>query len=236
MAQIFEGNAITPLRTEVYYGRSKLCSVWCCTCNALAKHSHLRLCTCTLCFWSLTLIKQISVYHFHLQGVSVWQSYQRDWLPDQEPLRDYRDTRWAFKDSRLRWLFQYVTWLENELMSHALWQGRASASLKELTMWLTLAVTVPSQKNENKTDHADSIHLSWTDLENITLKTFKTSLHNECYEQLDEWLKNNTNSGAQKNKTGANTQMGKINGDVDAELWKAARLKTARVLSLENSL
>ncbi len=107
-----------------------------------------------VCFWSLALIKQISVYHFHLQ-VSVWQSYQRDWLPGQEPLRDYCDTRWAFKDSRLRWLFQYVTWLGNELMSHALWQGRASASLKELTMWLTLAVTVPSQKNENKTDHAD---------------------------------------------------------------------------------
>lgn len=35
-------------------------------------------------------------------------------------------------------------------MSHALWQGCASASLKELMMWLTLAVTVPSQKNENK--------------------------------------------------------------------------------------
>ncbi len=102
-----------------------------------------------VCFWSLALIKQISVYHFHLQ-VSVWQSYQRDWLPGQEPLRDYCDTRWAFKDSRLRWLFQYVTWLGNELMSHALWQGRASASLKELTMWLTLAVTVPSQKNETR--------------------------------------------------------------------------------------
>ncbi len=135
-----------------------------------------------VCFWSLALIKQISVYHFHLQGISLWQSYQRAWLPDQEPLRDYRDTRWAFKDSSLRWLFQYVTWLGNELMSHALWQGCASASLKELMMWLTLAVTVPSQKNENKTDHANSIHLSWTDLENVTLKTFKTSLHNECYD------------------------------------------------------
>lgn len=46
--------------------------------------------------------------------------------------------------------------------------------------------------------------------------------------------KQHINSGAQKNKTGANTQMRKINGDVDAELWKAARLKTARVLSLES--
>lgn len=50
---------------------------------------------------------------------------------------------------------------------------------------------MPSQKNDNKTDHADRIHLSWTDLENVTLKTFKTSLHSDSYEQQDEWLKNN---------------------------------------------
>lgn len=42
--------------------------------------------------------------------------------------------------------------------------------------------------------------------------------------------KQHRNSGAQK----SNTQIGKINNDVDAELWKAAPLKTVRVLSLEN--
>lgn len=54
--------------------------------------------------------------------------------------------------------------------------------------------------------------------------------------QTTGWVtqKQHINSGAQKNKTGANTQMEKISGDVDVELWKAARLKTARVLSLEN--
>lgn len=48
--------------------------------------------------------------------------------------------------------------------------------------------------------------------------------------------KQRINKGAQqkKKKNGANTQMGKINGDVTTELWKAAHLKKGRILCFKN--
>lgn len=85
---------------------------------------------------------------------------------------------------------------------------------------------MPSQKNENKTDHADRIHLQL----NRSRKRHIENIQDLTTQQLIRTTgrvtqKQRINSGAQQNKSGANTQMGKINGDVATELWKAAHLK-----------
>lgn len=94
---------------------------------------------------------------------------------------------------------------------------------------------MPSQKNENKTDHADRIHLQL----NRSQKHHTENIQDLTTQQMilttgRVTQKQQINSGAQQNKSGANTQMGKINGDVATELWKAAHLKKWRVVCLEN--